>query len=71
MAELLAHKFTVPIQFMDYDEMEEEEKDTVKKLPTLRILQDSILVKEITAAHADMLEIWLRTNVRVNTTEDF
>jgi thiol-disulfide isomerase/thioredoxin len=70
-AELLAHKFSVPIAFLDYDEMEETEKDTVKKLPTIRILEEGAVLKEITTAHADMLEMWLRTHVRVNATEDF
>ena len=27
LAEVLAHKFAVPIAFLDYDEMEEEEGD--------------------------------------------
>ncbi len=71
VAELLAHKFGVPITFLDYDELEEEERDTVKKLPTLRIREDNTVVHTITAAHADMLELWLRTNVRVNATDDF
>ena len=71
LAEVLAHKFGVPITFLDYDEMEEAEKDDVKKLPTIRILQDDTVVQTIITAHADMLEMWLRANVRVNATEDF
>jgi thiol-disulfide isomerase/thioredoxin len=71
VAELLAHKFSVPIAFLDYDEMEEEEKDAVKKLPTIHILQDETVVHTIMTAHADMLEMWLRNNVRVNGTDDF
>jgi thiol-disulfide isomerase/thioredoxin len=71
IAESLAHKFAVPIEFLDYDEMEENNKESVMKLPTIRCLQDGRIVKEITTAHADMLEMWLRTNVRVNATDDF
>lgn len=71
VAELLAHKFGVPIVFLEYDELEETDKDAVKKLPTLRIRQGDLVVKEITTAHTDMLEVWLRTNVRVNATDDF
>jgi thiol-disulfide isomerase/thioredoxin len=67
----LAHKFGVPLTVLDYDEMEEADKDAVKKLPTIRILQNGKVVQEIITAHADMLEMWLRTNVRVNLTEDF
>jgi thiol-disulfide isomerase/thioredoxin len=69
--EELAKKYGLPLTLWDYDEMEEEQRDSVKKLPTVRILQESVLVKEITTQHADLLELWLQTNVRVNTTDDF
>ncbi len=72
LATVLAHKFTIPITFVDYDEMEEVEKDTVKKLPTLRIRNETgAILTEITTNHADTLELWLRKNVRVNGEEDF
>ena len=72
LASVLAHKFTVPIAFLDYDEMEEGEKDAVKKLPTLRVLTaTNEPVTEITTNHADTLELWLRKHVRVNADEDF
>jgi thiol-disulfide isomerase/thioredoxin len=67
---VLAHKFMVPVSYLEYDEMEEEERADVKKLPTIRILQGGV-VAEITTQHADTLEIWLRKHVRVNGDDDF
>jgi thiol-disulfide isomerase/thioredoxin len=71
LVSILAHKFACSLEEHDYDEMEEEQRSTIMKLPTVRIWKDSVLVKEITTQHADMLEIWLKSNVRVNTDEDF
>ena len=68
---ILAHKYSIDLTIKDYDEMDETEKESVQKLPTIRILEDGKVVKEITTAHADMLEMWLRTHVRVNATDDF
>lgn len=67
----MAHKFSVPITFIDYDEMEDAEKDAVKKLPTVRVLDGTCTLVEITTNHADTLELWLRKHVRVNGEEDF
>jgi thiol-disulfide isomerase/thioredoxin len=66
-----AHKFTIPTTFLDYDEMEEEDKSNVQKLPTIRIFQGAERVLEITTNHADVLELWLRKHVRVNGDDDF
>ncbi len=71
LVSVLAHKFSISATFLDYDEMEEEEKADVKKLPTIRILQEGGVVLEITTNHADTLELWLRKHVRVNGDEDF
>ena len=68
---VLAYKFVCPVFEYDYDELEEEEQATVSKLPTVRIWKDSTLQEEITTNHAETLENWLRSNVRVNTEEDF
>lgn len=68
----LAHKFAVPITVLDYDELEDIHKDSVKKLPTIRIVSSSAeTLHEITTNHADTLDIWLRAHVRVNGDEDF
>lgn len=68
----LAHKFAVPLTEYNYDEMEDVTKDTVKKLPTVRVLDGSGTPQtEIIINHADTLEMWLRKYVRVNGEEDF
>jgi thiol-disulfide isomerase/thioredoxin len=66
----LAQKFNVPLTLLDYDDLEEEERGNVSKLPTIRVC-DSGTVKEYTTNHVEQLAEWLRSTVRVNTTDDF
>lgn len=69
----LCKKYGVELVEYDYDEMDEEHKESVKKLPTVRLYADgdSTLTSEFITQQADMLEKWLNANVRVMTTEDF
>ena len=68
----LAQKFGIPLVVRDYDEMEEEEKTTVKKLPTVRILEGERLILLLETRHAETLEAWLKENMmRANGTDDF
>ncbi len=74
LATVIAHKYGVPLTLVDYDEMEDEVvKEGVKKLPTIRVVSEDTgaVVLEITTNHAEALEAWLRTNVRVKADEDF
>ncbi len=75
IVESLSKKFGVPIKLYDYDtDLEDDVKDTIKKLPTIRvcdITQNNKTVLEITTKHAETLETWLSSNVRVNTSDDF
>jgi thiol-disulfide isomerase/thioredoxin len=71
LVSILAYKFACSLEEYDYDEMEEDAKSNISKLPTVRIWKDSVLQTEITTQHADMLELWLKSNVRVHTEEDF
>jgi thiol-disulfide isomerase/thioredoxin len=68
---LLSHKFACSLEEYDYDEMEEEAKSSVSKLPTVRVWEEGVIRVEITTNHAEMLEIWLKTHVRVNDVDDF
>jgi thiol-disulfide isomerase/thioredoxin len=68
---VIAHKFAVPLILKDYDEMEEEERADIKKLPTVRVYSNKDVIHEITTNHADSLELWLRNHVRVNEDADF
>lgn len=67
----LATRYGISILEHNYDLMEESEKSSITKLPTVRIIDGYQLHTEITTQYADMLEIWLRSHVRVNTSEDF
>lgn len=71
VAEVLCRKYAITLNSHDYDDMEEEEKNTILKLPTIRIFKDGQCIHEITTQHTDQLESWLQNNVRVNTTDDF
>ncbi len=63
------------LQILDYDmDLEDAERDTVRKLPTVRIFtsEDSHKpVLEITTSHVDQLDAWLSVHVRVYTDADF
>lgn len=69
----VAGRYSVPVEDYDYDMLEDDEKSTIQKLPTVRLVdrQTHQTVHEITTQHADMLDAWLRSHVRVNTSEDF
>ncbi len=67
----VANRYGVSVVDFDYDMLEEEEKATIKKLPTVRVVDGSNILTEITTQHADMLDAWMRSHVRVNTSEDF
>ena len=68
---VLAHKFACSLEEHDYDELEEEAKANVSKLPTVRVWESGELQTEIVTRHAELLEIWLKNHVRVNTVDDF
>ena len=55
----------------DYDELEEEEKTKISKLPTVLIRGTNGVLAEITANHAMTFESWCSQNVRVIPSDDF
>jgi thiol-disulfide isomerase/thioredoxin len=70
--EELAKRFSVPLTVFDIDDMEEgEEKSKISKLPTIRVCKPGIVMVEFITRHVEQLEAWLKSNVRVNTDEDF
>ncbi len=71
LVSVLAHKFACTLEEHDYDAMEDEAKSEISKLPTIRVWSGSTLQTTITTHHAEMLELWLKKHVRVNTEEDF
>ncbi len=69
----LCKKYGVELVEHYYDEMDEETKESVKKLPTVRVYADgdNTLTLEFITQQAELLEKWLGANVRVMATEDF
>jgi thiol-disulfide isomerase/thioredoxin len=66
----LAHKFNVPLTLLDYDDLEEEERGRISKLPTVRVSHTDGVTEYVTN-HVEQLTDRLRSTVRVNTTDDF
>ena len=74
--EAMAHRYTVPVVFRDYDEdLDDEGRDDVKKLPTIRVWNGAgTLIHEITTNHVEALEAQLAATaapLRVSADEDF
>ena len=72
--EELCKKYSVELVTYDYDDdLDDEVKAGVKKLPTVRVYADdnNVLTTEFITQQADQLEKWLASNVRVMATEDF
>ncbi len=71
--ESLAKQFGVPLTIKDYDDdLDETEQATIKKVPTLRILDDKGLqVAEWNVNQVASLREWLTSNIHVGSTDDF
>jgi thiol-disulfide isomerase/thioredoxin len=68
----LSKKFQIPMTIKDYDDdLTDEERETVSKLPSLRIYNDTnILVVEFLDDKVAKLTEWLQTNM-LTPTDDF
>ena len=72
--EELCKKYSMELVIYDYDDdLDDEAKACVKKLPTVRVYDndDNVPTVEFITQQADQLEKWLSANVRVMMTEDF
>jgi thiol-disulfide isomerase/thioredoxin len=70
--EQLCKKFGVALRTLDYDrDLEEDEKDVVTKVPTLRAYVNGTRVAEWNQNQVLSLEVWLGRNVTMTATEDF
>jgi thiol-disulfide isomerase/thioredoxin len=70
----LCKKYGIDLVVYDYDDdLDDDARGDVKKLPTVRVYADggNTLTEEFIVQQSDQLERWLSTNVRVMTTEDF
>jgi thiol-disulfide isomerase/thioredoxin len=69
--EALAKKFSVPLVCYDVDDdLTEEEKDTITKVPTLRIFRHGEKVAEFNVKQVESLDTWLKANISL-ATDDF
>lgn len=70
--EALCKKYGVELHKLDYDkDLEEDEKDVVTKVPTLRAFVGGAKVAEWNQNQVLSLEVWLGRNVSLATTDDF
>jgi thiol-disulfide isomerase/thioredoxin len=68
----ICKKYGIDLAIYDYDEdLTEDDKSNIKKLPTVRVIHDTKVVQEFITQHHDQLEKWLIENVRVKPTDDF
>lgn len=70
-AEELCKKYGIGMEAFDYDELEEDEKALVTKLPTIQVWDGAKQVEEFTTKQAEQLETWFAAHVRVIPDEDF
>ena len=70
--EALAKRFGVPLVIKDFDEdLSEEEKDTIRKVPTIRIVEETKQIVEWNMQQVQSLEGWLQTNIRLDVDDLF
>lgn len=69
--EELAKKFSVPLKILDLDELEEEDKVSIRKVPTLRIFKEDTMIAEYIVKQVESLQTWLQENVTLLASDDF
>lgn len=70
--ESLSKKFSTRLQSKDFDmDLQETEKETVSKLPTVRIHKDSAILAEYSANQVASVQKWLQENAKTNQDTDF
>lgn len=69
----LCNKFGIQLVMYEYDDMEEDAKANISKLPTVQIwnTKKNEKVHEIVTNHVTLFESWCSANVRVIPSDDF
>jgi len=67
--EELAKRYGVPVRLLDYDEMEEKDKDMVNKVPTIVAFINEKQSARFETNHVDSVSEWLTKNVPLTTTD--
>lgn len=70
--ESLAQQFAISLTIKDYDDdLEDDEKAAITKVPTIRILEGEKQVAEWNVNQVTSLREWLTANIHVGSTDDF
>lgn len=70
--EKLSSDFGIPFIEYDIDDLEGDERVTnIKKVPTIRIYQDNVMIEEITTKHVDSIKNTILSIKKVIITDDF
>jgi len=69
-AEELCKKFSITMDTFDLEELDDDEANTITKVPTLQIISDNKIVETWNQSQLKNLEEWLSKNVSLKT-EDF
>jgi len=69
-AEELCKKFSIDMDTFDLEELDDDEANTITKVPTLQIISDNKIVETWNQSQLKNLEEWLSKNVSLKT-EDF
>jgi thiol-disulfide isomerase/thioredoxin len=68
--EALAKRFAVSLVCKDLDDLSDEEKDTISKVPTIRIVENNTQIVEWNMNQVKSLEEWLQTHIQMMS-DDF
>lgn len=68
--EELAKKFSISYKIYDLEELDEEDAESITKVPTIRIYDGETKIQEYNVKQVESLENWLQQNISL-TTDDF
>lgn len=69
-AEELCKKFSIDMNEYDLEELDDEESNTITKVPTLQMIQDDKIIQTWNQNQVKNLETWLSENMSLKT-DDF
>jgi len=65
--EEICKKFSVPFKALDYDDdLDDEGRETIQKVPTIRIFFKAIKAAEFNTAQVANTEAWLRAHIKLD-----
>jgi thiol-disulfide isomerase/thioredoxin len=65
--EAICKKFSVPFKALDYDDdLDDEGRETIQKVPTIRIFVKAVKAAEFNTAQVANTEAWLRAHIKLD-----